>query len=57
MVSSESVDGVRFVKWNGITRFIWMPRRGRESGWNYQRGILVIGLLGWCVVLAPCKVP
>lgn len=49
----ENIDGVRFLKLNGVTRFIWMPKRGWQSAICYQPGILVVGLLGWCAVFAP----
>ena len=52
-ISFERVQGVLFVKVNGITRFIYMPRIGRESAFRYRAGILVIGILGWCVVFSP----
>lgn len=52
-VTVENIHGVRFLKVNGITRAIYMPRIGWKSRLYYQHGILVIGFFGWCFVLAP----
>ena len=52
-ISFERLQGVLFVKVNGITQGMYMPRISNESAFRYRAGILVIGILGWCVVFSP----
>lgn len=52
--TTERINGARFVKVNGITRFIWFSRGpGRSTAVKRHNGILMIALLGHVVVLAP----
>lgn len=54
-ITAENYNGVRFFKANGVTRVIWMPRRGLKSTIHYKNGILVVGLCGFCMVFAPFR--
>lgn len=53
MFTTETVNGALFLKWRGITRFIWMPRKGNGPAFAAAGGILVLGLFGYCAVFAP----
>lgn len=60
MVSIETVDGATFLKLDGITRFIWLPRAlspDRVSGirFNRENWITVVMWRGWGFVVAPFR--
>lgn len=60
MVTVERAYGVTYLKLNGITRAIWLPRSlspERRSGLSFNREIRIVAIMlwGWGVVVAPFR--